>query len=213
MAAVCDSPSEAMLYLQKVLALNPGHAAAKKGVEYYQGKIRKAQGAATASGAIRAIDAGDGSGVGLGTTSSFGPDSGTRLGAGQQPARKLLVVDESRTTRKLIAMAAAGDGMCVVEASDATDAAHRILEDGPPDLVLIDVALPGVDGYEFCKLIRNNPTTRQVPIVLMTGKEGIRDKIRSAVAGVSAVATKPLNPDELMRTIRACLAAEPAPTA
>ena len=102
------------------------------------------------------------------------------------PPRTLLVVDESRTTRKLIAMAAAGDGIKVTEATDATDAAGRILEDGAPDLVLVDAALPGTDGYELCKLIRSNPATRQVPIVLMTAKDGARDKLRGAVAGFTA---------------------------
>jgi DNA-binding response OmpR family regulator len=124
-----------------------------------------------------------------------------------------LVVDESRTTRKLIALAAAADGMKVTEAGDAADAASRILEDGTPDLVLVDAALPGTDGYELCKMIRTNAATRHVPIVLMTARDGSRDKLRGAVAGVTASVAKPINPDELMQTVRSCLAAEPLPTA
>jgi CheY-like chemotaxis protein len=212
MAAVSESPSEALAYLQRVLTLNPDHTAAKKGIEYYQAKLRKAPGSSptvTVSGAVRVIEATRdepaANGAGLGSSG--------RLGQPQPPARTLLVVDDSRTTRKLIAMAAAADGIKVTEATDANDAATRILEDGAPDLVLVDAALPGVNGYEFCKLIRNNPATRQVPIVLMSAREGLRDKIKSAVAGVSAVLAKPLDPDELMRTVRSCLTAEPAPTA
>ncbi len=213
MAAVCDSPTEALTYLHRVLALNPSNSAAKKGVEYYQAKLKKAGGVAPAvstSGVVQAFDAtrpSDGPGSGSGVGSSL------RLGSGQQPARRLLVVDESRTNRKLIAMTAAGDGMKVAEAADATEAAHRILEDGPPDLIVVDAALPGTDGYEFCKMIRANPTTKQVPVVLMAGRDGLRDKIRGAVAGVSAAVAKPIDPDELMGAVRSCLAAEPAPTA
>src|SRR5262249_6650730 len=157
------------------------------------GKLRKAAGAAsriTSSGAIRAMDPRDTSSSDTNPSSGFGPDSSIRLDSSQTPSRKLLVVDESRTTRKLIAMAVAGDGMTVAEASDANEAAEQILEDGSPDLILVDVALPGVDGYEFCKLIRNNPATRQVPLVLMTGKEGLRDRIRGAAVGVTAAITK-----------------------
>jgi CheY-like chemotaxis protein len=211
MAAVCESPTEALTYLHRVLALNPNNSAAKKGVEYYQAKLKKAGGISpppTTSGAVRVIETArpsDGPGSGVG--------SSLRLGPGQQPARRLLVVDESRTNRKLIAMTAAGDGMKVAEAADATEAAHRILEDGPPDLILVDAALPGTDGYEFCKMIRANPDSRQVPVVLMVGRDGLRDKLRGAVAGVTAAVAKPIDPDELMGTVRACLAAEPAPTA
>jgi twitching motility two-component system response regulator PilG len=211
LAAVCDSPTEAISYLQRVLTLNPNHSAAKKGVEYYQAKLKKSGGVTSAvstSGVMQALDAArpsDGAGSGVG--------SSLRFGSGQQPTRRLLVVDESRTNRKLIAMTAAADGMKVAEAADATEAAHRILEDGPPDLIVVDAALPGTDGYEFCKMIRANPTTKQVPVVLMAGRDGLRDKIRGAVAGVSASVAKPIDPDELMGAVRSCLTAEPAPTA
>jgi twitching motility two-component system response regulator PilG len=214
LAAVCDSPSEAISHLNRVLVLNPGNAAARKGIEYYQSKIQRSGVSATActSGIISAADsvrAQDPSGAmrrpGVGSSSGFAVPAG--------PPRTLLVVDESRTTRKLIAMAASADGMKVSEATDAADAAGRILEDGAPDLILVDAALPGTDGYELCKLIRANPATRQVPIVLMTAKDGVRDKLRGAVAGFSASVAKPIDPDELMRTVRSCLSADLVPTA
>lgn len=214
LAAVCDSPSEAISHLNRVLALNPGNAAARKGIEYYQTKLQRAGASATVStsGIVQAADsvrASDSSGAvrrpGVGSSGGFAVLDG--------PPRTLLVVDESRTTRKLIAMAAAGDGMKVSEATDAADAAGRILEDGAPDLVLVDAALPGTDGYELCKLIRSNPATRQVPIVLMTAKDGARDKLRGAAAGFTASVAKPIDPDELMRTVRSCLPSDPVPTA
>jgi CheY-like chemotaxis protein len=211
LAAVCDSPSDAVSHLNRVLALNPKNAAARKGIEYYQAKLQRA-GATTpvsTSGIIRAADT-------TRTADSSGafprPGFGSSGGLGGPP-RTLLVVDDSRTTRKLIALAAAGDGMKVVEAADAADAAGHILESGSPDLILVDAALPGTDGYELCKLIRANPTTRQVPIVLMTAREGTRDKLRAAMAGVTACVAKPIDPDELMQAVRSCLPAEPVPTA
>jgi CheY-like chemotaxis protein len=219
LATVCDSPTEAISYLQRSLALNPNNSAAKKGIEYYRAKLQKYGGAAapvSTSGVIRAAESARTVGESSGT---FSPGTGSsgRMAVGRGSSttagRRLLVVDESRTTRKLIAMAAAADGIKVSEAADAADAASRILEEGPPDLILVDAALPGTDGYEFCKLIRTNPTTTQVPVVLMTARDGLRDKIRSATAGVTAALTKPIDPDELMRTVRSCLQVEPAPTA
>jgi CheY-like chemotaxis protein len=211
LAAVSDSPSDAISHLNRVLALNPKNAAARKGIEYYQAKLQRA-GATTpvsTSGIIRAADT-------TRTADSSGafprPGFGSSGGLGGPP-RTLLVVDDSRTTRKLIALAAAGDGMKVAEATDAADAASHILENGSPDLILVDAALPGTDGYELCKLIRANPTTRQVPIVLMTAREGTRDKLRGAVVGVTASVAKPIDPDELMQAVRSCLPAEPVPTA
>ena len=103
--------------------------------------------------------------------------------------------------------------MKVTEAIDAADAASRILEDGTPDLVLVDAALPGTDGFELCKLIRTNAATRQVPIILMTGKDGSRDQLRGSAAGVTATVAKPIDPDDLMQVVRSCLAVEPVPTA
>jgi CheY-like chemotaxis protein len=213
LAAVCDSPSEAISHLQRVLALNPGNAAARKGIEYYQGKLQRAGTTApiSTSGIIRAADS-------VRKPDTPGPHrpgvgSSGGLGLSGGPPRTLLVVDESRTTRKLIAMAAAGDGMKVTEAVDAADAASRILEDGTPDLVLVDAALPGTDGYELCKLIRTNAATRQVPIILMTAKNGSRDQLRGSAAGFNATVSKPIDPDELMQVVRSCLAVEPVPTA
>ncbi len=225
LAAVCDSPSEALSHLNRVLALNPNNTAAKKGIEYYQAKLKKAaagqSSGVSTSGVVRAIDetpvppdvAGPGSGIGP----AAGPASGVGLGAkpGSGPvaaSRKILVVDESRTIRKLVAMTAGAEGFRVVEAADATEAAGRILEDGPPELILLDATLPGVDGYEFCKLVRNNPSTKAVPVVLMTGKDGLFDKLRGAVAGVNGALHKPLDPDELMTTVRSYLSPDPVPT-
>ncbi|HET6576335.1 MAG TPA: response regulator [Fimbriiglobus sp.] len=214
LAAVCDSPSEAISHLQRVLALNPGNAAARKGIEYYQGKLQRAGTTSpiSTSGIIRAADS-ERRPDPSSNTPRPGIGSSGGLGLSGGPPRTLLVVDESRTTRKLIAMAAAGDGMKVSEAIDAADAASRILEDGPPDLVLVDAALPGTDGYELCKLIRTNAATRQVPIVLMSAKEGSRDQLRGTVAGFTATVAKPIDPDALMQTVRSCLAVEPVPTA
>jgi twitching motility two-component system response regulator PilG len=212
LATVCESPADGLAYLQRVLTINPDNAAAQQGVEYYQAKLRRkateSSGMITTSGVFRAMEVG-----------RFGPDpSDATPTPFPQPSaptavRTVLVVDESRTIRKLIAMTASVDGFRVTEAADANEATTRIQEDGTPDLMIVDAALPGTDGYELCKLIRHNPATRQTPVIMLTGKDGLFDKIRGAVAGVTAVLPKPLDPEELLQAVRACLPVELLPTA
>ena len=113
--------------------------------------------------------------------------------------KTVLVVDDSRTIRKLAAMTMGGAGFRVIEAEDGSDAVDRIREHGVPDLILLDVAMPGMDGYEFCRTIRLNPDTRRVPVVMLTGKDGFFDKIRGKLAGTNAHLSKPLNPNVLLQ--------------
>jgi twitching motility two-component system response regulator PilG len=140
----------------------------------------------------------------------------TDRGPGAEPAvrpagpRTVLVIDPSRTVRKLVALALAMDGYRVVEAGDATDATDRIRESGVPDLILVDEALPGMDGYEFCNHLRQSPETRRVPVVMWTGRDGLFDKLRGRVAGIDAFLPKPLHPDAVVQAVRSFCPAEPA---
>ena len=127
LAAVCDSPAEGQAHLCRVLAINPNNKAAKKGLEYYRAKLAKAP---ASSVAPRPSAAPSG-------TVQFDP-----LRGGEQASEsnlmlppittavthRLLVVDESKTIRKLIVMSARSDGFDVIEACDAMEAADRILE-------------------------------------------------------------------------------------
>jgi twitching motility two-component system response regulator PilG len=205
LAAVCDSPAEGQAHLCRVLAINPNNKAARKGLEYYRAKLAKAPPAA-APAAPRPATAPSGV-VRLDTLRRDGQQaSEPNL---QLPpitaavTHRLLVVDESRTIRKLVVMSARPDGFEVVEASGAMEAADRILEGGPPDVALVDAGLPGVDGYELCRLIRLNPGTKSIPLIIMTSKGGFFDTVRGAAAGVTAALAKPLDPAELLHTLRA----------
>jgi twitching motility two-component system response regulator PilG len=109
-------------------------------------------------------------------------------------------------------MTAKANGFLVVEACDAMDAADRILEGGAPDIVLIDIGLSNVDGYELARLVRMNPATKAVPILLMTSGEGGYDAARATTAGVTATVQKPLDPTVLIETLRSHCPALPTAT-
>lgn len=119
-------------------------------------------------------------------------------------SRTILVVDDSPTVRKLISGKLEKCGHSVLSAVDGMDALAKINE-VIPDLILLDITMPRLDGYQVCKLIRNNEMTKDVPIVMISGKDGFFDKVRGRMAGSTGYITKPFGPDTLMKTIESYL--------
>ncbi len=113
----------------------------------------------------------------------------------------ILAVDDSPTIRKLVSMTMEGQGYRIVVASDGIEAL-AILKDEHPDLILCDVAMPKLDGYQLCKIIRNSTDTKHIPVVMLSGKDGLFDKVRGKMAGCSNYITKPFEPDILISEVR-----------
>lgn len=118
--------------------------------------------------------------------------------------RTIMVVDDSATVRKLISGKLEKCGHIVITAVDGMDAMEK-LNDVVPDLILLDIAMPRMDGYQVCKLIRNNDSTREVPIVMISGKDGFFDKVRGRMAGTTSYITKPFGPETLMKMLETYL--------
>ena len=118
--------------------------------------------------------------------------------------KKILVVDDSPTVRKLIAGKLEKSGHNVVCAVDGVDALAK-MEEGMPDLVLLDITMPRMDGYEVCKQIRANPEGKNLPVVMISGKDGFFDKVRGRMAGTSGYVTKPFGPETLMKALETYL--------
>ncbi len=116
--------------------------------------------------------------------------------------RTILVVDDSATVRKLVSGKLEKCGHEVVCAIDGVDALEKI-NALVPDLILLDITMPRMDGYQVCKLIRSNEATKDVPIVMISGKDGFFDKVRGRMAGTTGYITKPFGPETLMKTVEA----------
>jgi len=114
--------------------------------------------------------------------------------------RKILVVDDSPTVRKLISGKLEKSGHEVVCAVDGMDALAK-LNEVVPDLILLDITMPRMDGYQVCKLVRSNPLTKDIPIVMISGKDGFFDKVRGRMAGTTGYITKPFGPETLMKAL------------
>ncbi len=119
--------------------------------------------------------------------------------------RTIMVVDDSATVRKLITGKLEKSGHTVVTAVDSVDALEK-LKDFTPDLVLLDITMPRMDGYQVCKMIRNNPAMRDIPVVMISGKDGFFDKVRGRMAGTTGYITKPFGPETLMKTVETFVA-------
>jgi CheY-like chemotaxis protein len=114
--------------------------------------------------------------------------------------KTILVVDDSATVRKLIAGKLEKSGHEVICAVDGVDALEKI-EEIVPDLILLDINMPRMDGYQVCKLIRNNHATENVPVVMISGKDGFFDKVRGRMSGTTGYITKPFGPETLMKAL------------
>jgi CheY-like chemotaxis protein len=114
--------------------------------------------------------------------------------------RKILVVDDSATVRKLISGKLEKSGHEVFCAVDGVDALEQIKE-FVPDLILLDINMPRMDGYQVCKLLRSAELTKDVPIVMISGKDGFFDKVRGRMAGTTGYITKPFGPETLMKML------------
>jgi CheY-like chemotaxis protein len=117
---------------------------------------------------------------------------------------KILVVDDSPTVRKLISGKLEKCGhevVCAVDGLDALDKINELM----PDLILLDITMPRMDGYQVCKMIRSNDATKDVPVVMISGKDGFFDKVRGRMAGTTGYITKPFGPETLMKTVETYL--------
>lgn len=115
-------------------------------------------------------------------------------------AKTILVVDDSATVRKLIAGKLEKCGHEVICAVDGVDALEKI-EEIVPDLILLDINMPRMDGYQVCKMIRGNHATENVPVVMISGKDGFFDKVRGRMSGTTGYITKPFGPETLMKAL------------
>ncbi|MBA2340127.1 MAG: response regulator [Pyrinomonadaceae bacterium] len=118
----------------------------------------------------------------------------------QAVSRTILVVDDSPTVRKLITIKLEKEGHRVVPAVDGKDALAK-LNEIVPDLIFTDITMPRMDGYQFCKLVRSDETTKHVPIIMLSGKDGFFDKVRGRMAGSTAYITKPFEPETLLKVV------------
>lgn len=119
-------------------------------------------------------------------------------------AEKILVVDDDLDSLKLIGLMLQRNGYEVVAANSGTQALTRAASD-KPDLIILDIMMPDMNGYEVSRRLRRNPETQNIPIIMFTAKTLIDDKVAGFEAGADDYLTKPTHPAELASRVKAIL--------
>lgn len=114
---------------------------------------------------------------------------------------RVLVVDDTESVRTLFRRLLSGDGHDVVSAADGPAALDAVREHRP-DVVLLDVDMPTMDGLEVCRRLKSDPVTRLTPIVMVTGQTDLTDRIKGIEAGADEFLSKPVHPQELRVRVR-----------
>jgi CheY-like chemotaxis protein len=124
----------------------------------------------------------------------------------------LLVADDSQTVRRIVEMACSGHDFDVVTAADG-DGAIAEISGRPPDIVLVDIAMPGPSGYDVAEFVKGRPELAHIPVVLMAGMHEAPDEQRARESGCAEVLVKPLRPQLVVERLRHWLESRPAPAA
>ena len=117
---------------------------------------------------------------------------------------KILAVDDNRQNLELLTRALSAAHYEVVTATDGPTAL-QLIDSGAVDLVLLDVMMPGMSGYEVCEKIRANDATRLLPVVMLTALHDVSHRIRGIAAGADDFLTKPFNREELLTRVKSLL--------
>ena len=129
-------------------------------------------------------------------------DGGLKLTVNTLENRTLVMaVDDSLTVRKVVNLTLERNGYRVITAADGMEAL-ALLNDHTPHIILLDITMPRMDGYQVCKVIKQNPYTKSIPVVMLSGNDGFFDKMKGKLAGATDYLTKPFKEDSLLASLK-----------
>jgi len=121
--------------------------------------------------------------------------------------RKILIVEDEVSLLKLESILLTTRGYKVSGVTDGLKALEEIKKD-MPDLVLLDIMIPGIDGFEVCRRIKADPVTANLPVVMLTAKKSSADQARGIEAGADAYITKPFKSAKIIEVVEELLRKE-----
>lgn len=129
-------------------------------------------------------------------------DLGSGFFTSQVPNRtyRIVCIDDSPAMLNEIKRFLADDAFEVIALNDSVKALMEVMRLNP-DLILLDVGMPNIDGYKFCKVIRNHERFKSVPIIMVTGNTGLIDRDRARLVGATDYMTKPFTQEALLKMV------------
>jgi twitching motility two-component system response regulator PilG len=113
---------------------------------------------------------------------------------------RVMVIDDSNTIRRSAEIFLVQAGCQVVLAEDGFDALAKVA-DHQPGIIFCDIMMPRLDGYQTCSLIKKNPRYKSTPVIMLSSKDGLFDRVRGRMVGSSEYLTKPFTKDSLLQTV------------
>jgi DNA-binding response OmpR family regulator len=123
---------------------------------------------------------------------------------GDTLTQSVLIVDDEPMARTLLRLMLVRAGFNVFEAEDGFDALEKVRKN-QPDVVLLDVMMPGMDGFAVCEALRNEASTATLPIVMLSAKTDLESMNKGLRVGATKYLTKPISPEELTQHVREVL--------
>lgn len=114
---------------------------------------------------------------------------------------KVMVIDDSNTIRRSAETLLKKVGCDVITADNGFEALP-LISAHHPDILFIDIMMPRLDGYQTCALVKNNPKFSEIPIIMLSSKDGLFDRAKGRVVGAEQYLTKPFTRDDLLNAIR-----------
>jgi twitching motility two-component system response regulator PilG len=111
-----------------------------------------------------------------------------------------MVIDDSNTIRRSAEIFLGQAGCRVILAEDGFDALAKVA-DNDPDLIFCDILMPRLDGYQTCALIKKSPKFHEIPVIMLSSKDGLFDRARGRMVGSDQYLTKPFTKDSLIRAV------------
>lgn len=119
--------------------------------------------------------------------------------------KRILIVEDEESLLKLESILLSSRGYAVAGVTDGKAALDHVAAT-PPDLIILDIMLPGMDGFEVCRRLKADPATRHIPVVMLTAKKSSQDREKGMEAGAAAYVTKPFKSARIIDIIQGLLA-------
>jgi two-component system, chemotaxis family, response regulator PixH len=114
---------------------------------------------------------------------------------------KILVVEDTPSEMKLMTLYLKDNGYAVVSADNAKDGLDLVTKENP-DIVITDVVMEGMNGFEFCRMLKKNPNTEQIPVIACTSRNQDLDKLWGKKQGVDVYVTKPYSQEDIINAVK-----------